>query len=84
MKYQDHKNRNHWNVSLYLDNEYELYLLVQTTLKLKTTKHVMTHFILSGLIQRGFAHTPDGVRYTYAAVRAHLVGATVDNPVRGL
>ena len=38
MTYQGHKNWNHWSVALWLFNEYDLYLLMQSAISNTTTR----------------------------------------------
>ena len=70
-KYQGHRNWNHWNVSLWLCNDYELYCLVQMWMGTPTlTRNDCAHRILSEVP----SHTPDGAPYTFTSIRAALVG----------
>ncbi len=74
MSYNGHKNRNHWNVALWLFNEYDLYLLMESAISITNTRDSAAKYILKGLHKQGHVSTPDGVRYAYTAIRAALVG----------
>jgi len=70
MKYNGHKNYNHWNVSLWINNHEGLYNWAQQLLKTHTkqqTAEIMTD-TLEG------QSTPDEVRYSFSSIRAALVG----------
>lgn len=74
--YQGHKNRTHWNVALYLYNDYNLYQIVCREIKqakrLGNTLDCAAYNILDILQQSGFDKTPDGYRYSYTAIRAAI------------
>ncbi len=70
MSYQGHKNWNHWNVSLWLFNEYDTYKMMQAAISITNTRDNAARYILKKLPPK----TPDGAPYTYASVRAALVG----------
>lgn len=69
--YNGHKNFNHWNVSLWINNDESLYELATrfTTLHDVDTATVCVLAYLHGL---GITHTPDGVRYTKTTIKAAL------------
>lgn len=69
--YNGHKNRNYWNVALWLFNDYGLYSLMRSAVAECRTKDDAARYILASLDQR---QTPDGCPYTYSAIRAALVG----------
>lgn len=75
MTYQGHKNRNAWNVALYLANEEPLYRLCQDAMKRvlgrghrSFTTDDAARYVLRQLPER----TPDGVPYTFTNVRLAL------------
>jgi len=70
MNYQGHKNKVHWNVCLWLNNDESLYRLCQDALRRNRTKARAAQWLLASLPEK----TPDGYRYSLSAVRAALVG----------
>jgi hypothetical protein len=68
-KYNGHKNRNHWNVCLWINNDERLHKravhLVNTYLKDVAARK---------LLEELPAKTPDGAPVTFSAVRAALRG----------
>jgi hypothetical protein len=71
--YNGHKNWNHWNVSLWLNNDEVLYRIAAYWDK-RRTKQVAAVRILEELQLNGFTRTPDGAPYTISTVRAALKG----------
>jgi hypothetical protein len=71
--YNGHKNYNHWNVSLYIFNEYPLYIEAVRLVKL-FTKDRAAHYLLDYCIELYGDTTPDGVKWTYSSVRATIAG----------
>lgn len=70
-KYSGHKNRNHWNVALWIGNDEGLYRYAIDCIKRNKTKDDAAREFLENV---GAAKTPDGVVYTFTTVRAALVG----------
>lgn len=72
-KYNGHKNWNHWNVSLWINNDEGLY---QTAI-MYTQQYVRqkaAQLMLEDLRDRGETHTPDGAPYSISSIRAAMVG----------
>lgn len=69
-KYQGHKNWNHWNVSLWINNDEGLYWMAQRAKK--TTQPA--EYVLQSLQDAGITHTPDGAPYSVATIRAAMRG----------
>jgi hypothetical protein len=69
--YNGHKNYAHWNVSLWLHNDESLYRLMQDCLRRTRNRDEAAYCILNAL---STDRTPDGVKWTFAAVRAALKG----------
>ncbi len=69
-KFQGHKNWNHWNVSLWINNDEGLYNFARSNAR-RYGKDKATLIFL-----REFAglKTPDGAPYTKSSVRAAMVG----------
>lgn len=81
-KFNGHKNWNHWNVSLWINNDEGLYRMAQeciaevrkSTPKHGTKKH-MAYLMLNTLREdMGITHTPDGAPYSVTTIRAAMVG----------
>jgi hypothetical protein len=70
MTYNGHKNWNHWNVSLWINNDEGLYSLARQHVRRCKTKDEAARALLQDLP----AKTPDGAIYSKTAVRAALVG----------
>ena len=77
-KYNGYKNWNHWNVSLWLNNDEGLYRLAKG--KIKSIKRYggtrddaaeALRVLFSDL---GMTHTPDGAPYSKSAIRSAMVG----------
>ena len=68
--YNGHKNWNHWNVSLWLFNDEELYRLTQWAVRHARTLDDAANWI-NHLTND---ETPDGAPYTFTSIRAALVG----------
>jgi hypothetical protein len=69
MSYNGHKNYNHWNVSLWLNNDESLYRLVCDCIKQYKNKDSAARELLNLLPEK----TPDGAPYTFSSVRHALV-----------
>ena len=74
--YNGHKNYNCWNVSLYIDNEYGLYMIMVSLFRRGLTKDLIAVELMNYMIYFYGTHTPDNVRITLSAVREHLRGLT--------
>jgi len=84
MKYNGHKNWNHWNVSLWLFNTENLYDQMCWEVSISRTLDEAARGILTSM-QRYRTHqeglswyygnptTPDGAPYTFTSIRAALV-----------
>jgi hypothetical protein len=69
-EYNGHASWAHWNVSLWLFNDEQLYRRMKTLLSSLSTKDEVARQLLRELP----AQTPDGASYTFTTVRAALVG----------
>lgn len=69
-KYNGHKNRNHWNVSLWIGNDEGLYRAALYFMRRYGNKNDAARMLLACLPEK----TPDGVRYSFTTVRAALAG----------
>lgn len=73
-KFNGHKNWVHWNVSLWINNDEQMYrhaaILCRRYTRLEAAKKMLE--CLHDWF--GVTHTPDGAKYSVSAVRAALVG----------
>lgn len=74
MSYNGHKNKNHWNVSLWLNNDRCLYDLMRECVGRSSSREVAAATLLGLLKDNGVTHTPDGKPYSKSAIRAAMVG----------
>jgi len=76
--YNGHKNRAHWNVSLWIGNDESLYAManreIQRGIIRRLTRAEIAANILDQLRQAGIESTPDGYRYNVTNIRAAIVG----------
>jgi hypothetical protein len=78
MSYNGHKNWAHWNVSLWLYNDEELYKLMKRKVRLARltggTRNDAAEMLRVLLDDIGMKKTPDGAAYTKTAIRAAMTG----------
>lgn len=73
MAYNGHKNWTHWNVSLWLNNDEDLYSAMQLYMALARTKDDAAKMMRFWLInEANMDRTPDGAKYSVAAIRAAM------------
>ena len=72
MTYNGHKNWNHWNVALWLGNDYGLYSMVQDELHHAPSKDEAARRVLASLREMGIWETPDGAPYSFTSIRASM------------
>lgn len=73
-KYQGHKNWNHWNVSLWINNDEGLYKLARECIRNSANRDAAARLMLESLGEMGKTETPDGAPYSVATIRAAMVG----------
>lgn len=74
-KFNGHKNWNHWNISLWINNDEGLYRLAQYHLRTCDTKDAAAEEMLRHLKEEaGVTETPDGAPYSRSSIRAALRG----------
>ena len=71
-KYNGHKNYNHWNVSLWINNDEGLYRRAKYLCKYYK-KDEAAKLLFNELNDALITHTPDGVKYTITSIRQALV-----------
>ena len=71
-KYNGHKNWNHWNVSLWINNDQGLY---QTAIMYASQylRNKAAELMLQDLQDRGEYKTPDGAPYSVSSIRAAML-----------
>jgi hypothetical protein len=73
--YNGHKNRNHWNVSLWLNNDERLYCGMLSFVKAAgNSKNKAARAFLYELRSHGEWQTPDNVPYSISSIRAAMRG----------
>ena len=72
-KYQGHKNWNHWNVSLWVNNDEGLYRMA-VELCNNNKRSVAAARMLSELNEMGVYKTDDGAPFSVSSIRAAMVG----------
>ena len=66
-----HKNWNHWNVALWINNDEGLYRAAMDRKRHLTLDDAAENLALD-LTEAGITHTPDGAPYTKTTIRAAL------------
>ena len=74
MSYNGHKNRNHWNVSLWINNDEGLYNMARRAVRAAPTKDRAAIMLLRELKSLGLKKTPDGAPYSISTIRGALRG----------
>ena len=72
--YNGHKNKTHWNVSLWINNDESLYRLAQDFINANANRNDAARDMMLFLEQTGQDKTPDGFKYNTTAIRAAMVG----------
>jgi hypothetical protein len=70
-KFNGHKNWNHWNVSLWINNDEGLYRMAQR-LNSIMSKQDAAEEMLHILKSNGQAKTPDGAPYSITTIKAAM------------
>ena len=73
MTHNGHKNWNHWNVSLWINNDERLYRLAQEYVRM-FGKRRAAYGILAELEANDERFTPDGAPYSVTTIAAALRG----------
>lgn len=72
--YNGHKNWNHWNVSLWINNDEGLYRMALFYAHQRHDRKKAAQDMLDYLNENGITHTPDGAPYSVTTIRAAMVG----------
>lgn len=73
-KYNGHKNWNHWNVSLWINNDEGLYRMAHKHIEGESNRDDAAYWMLNDLKYAGITETPDGAPYSVSSIRAAMVG----------
>ncbi|QMV32525.1 hypothetical protein KMB83_gp05 [Ralstonia phage Anchaing] len=74
-KYNGHKNWNHWNVSLWINNDEGLYRMALDHVRnCSGTREKAALNMLDELRESGITHTPDGAPYSVSSICAAMRG----------
>lgn len=75
MSYNGHKNWNHWNVSLWINNDEGLYNLARDCIRHhRGDRNTAAESMLGALHDLGITKTPDGAPYSKTTVLAAMRG----------
>jgi hypothetical protein len=75
MSFNGYRNYNHWNVSLWLNNDEGLYrMMIRAYGHGRRTKPQAAQLMFDQLKALGQSNTPDGAPYSVSAIRAAMVG----------
>lgn len=73
--FNGHKNWNHWNVSLWINNDEGLYRTARYYVRVGSlNRQCAAEDMLEQLHSEGITHTPDGAPYSVSSIRAAMVG----------
>lgn len=73
-KYNGHKNWNHWNVSLWLNNDERLYREMIHFIGYAPNKNRAAQMMQDSLLSANITHTPDGAPFSKTTIRAAMRG----------
>ena len=72
-KFNGHKNWNHWNVSLWINNDEVLYSIARRLVRIHRGKLPAAMAMMQHLKEEaGVTHTPDGAPYSTSSIRAAM------------
>lgn len=72
--YNGHKNRDYWNVSLWIGNDEGLYRFAVGCIRNHRKRRDAAREFVEHVQREGMEKTPDGARYTIANVYAAMEG----------
>ena len=71
-EYNGHKNWNHWNVSLWINNDEGLYRYALECVRYNKTRDMAAESMLNALEEMGIYKTPDGAPYSKTTIKAAM------------
>ena len=71
-KFNGHKNWNHWNVSLWINNDEGLYRMALDMCRYRRRAEA-ARAMLAALEDMGITHTPDGAPYSISSIKGAMV-----------
>jgi len=74
MSYNGHRSWNAWNVSMWINNDIDLYFVTLEYVKTMRTKDEAAAEMLENLRYGGIRFTPDGAPYTRTSIREAMRG----------
>ena len=74
MSHNGHRNWNHWNVSLWINNDERMWREAIHFIQYAGTKDKAARMMFDSLKSQGITRTRDGAPYSVTAIRAALVG----------
>ena len=72
--YNGHKNWNHWNVSLWINNDEDLYNMAREAINRHRGKRDARGAAAYSMLALLPIHTPDGAPYSVSSIRAAMRG----------
>jgi hypothetical protein len=72
--YNGFKNYAQWNQSLWINNDEGLYNQARECIRATTNRKQAAELFILSLQDQDMTHTPDGIKWSVAGVRAGMVG----------
>lgn len=72
--YNGHKNKTHWNVSLWINNDPGFYNMAKEFIAVNNNKDNAAREMMALLNEMGQNTTPDGYKFSKTSIRAAMVG----------
>lgn len=72
--YNGYKNWNHWNVSLWINNDEGLYNMARDYVRSCKTRRIAAAQVMEALHEIGVTRTPDGAPYSVTTIMHAMQG----------